>query len=841
MLKQKTRKNAAARDAHGITAGANGLYTIVLQSLALILATLVAVIAFLVLVRQPLLERELVALVTDGFAEQRAQAVAAQLVSFNNRANSAAQGRAVKQAVADDEMQTIAAAQKQLLDAFPEAVSLRLLRLSDMGTAERTEDGLGLRNHIEVDLVRRASNGEHAGPEAYRVAEEWLISIAIPGAETLGTGARHRAVLLVTLPQTFFKAALTSGAGKPGELAIEQRYVGARNTESTIIAGAATVNDDTARAAIPDTSWTLLFTPSASLLADLRNGIKPPLGSLTLIGLAGIAGLLLILLRYPALLRREVERTASAAEHRTPFKLRTPELIPLARGLRKLTLRRARLDTAGSVPRVAPAVATGDRPQSAPALTSVSGPASSLPGHIFRAYDIRGLAEEELDDETVYRIGAAIGTIAGGLDEQTLVLGYDGRASSGRIKAALEKALLQSGRDVIDIGLVPTPLMYFATHRISSQSGVMVTGSHNPAEYNGLKIVLQKQTLAEGSIDKIQHLAQSGKFSKGNGHMIQQDIIPDYFDEMIGDIAIAMPLKIVIDAGNGATGHIAPGLFEELGCEVVPLYCEVDGSFPNHPPDTGNENNLRDLAAAVTRESADFGIAFDGDGDRVAAVTGSGRIIRADTLLMLFAQDVVARNPGADVVYDVKCSNNLGQLITRLGGRGVLWKTGHALMKQKMVETGAILGGEFSGHMFFADRWFGFDDGMYAAGRLAEILSSGDDTLDDLIDRLPKSSSTPEFILPVDEADKFALIQAFQERARFPDGRVNNLDGVRVDFSHGWGLLRASNTSAALTARFEGSDDAALEDVMSAFREQLAAIHPDINFRFQEAQAPIAP
>lgn len=832
MLKKEAKKHQAARDAHGITAQGNGLHIITLHSLALVAVTLAGVVAFLLMVRQPMMEREIVSRVTGGFAEQRAQAVAGTLASLRERATRASRGALVSEALAEGSTAAITDAEAYLREAFPEAVSLRLLPLSEMGTAEQSSNGLGLRNHIEIDLVRRASNGEQAGPEAYQVDDQWLISIAVSGAQSRAAEADRQAVLLLTLSQAFFDAALAIGDGRQGELAIEQRYVGARSNSSTVIAGSQPTGPDTARATIADTSWTVLFTPSTSLLEDLRSGVSAPLASLGLLGLAGIAALLLVMLRYPALLRAEVARTASAAGHRTPFALRTPELLPLARELRKLTLRRARLDAAGSVPRVAPAITSDDTPRSAPALTSVSGPATSLPGHIFRAYDIRGLAEQELDDETVYRIGAAIGTLAGSMDEQTLVLGYDGRASSGRIKAALEKALLQSGRDVIDIGLVPTPLMYFATHHTNTPSGVMVTGSHNPADYNGLKIVLQKQTLAEGSIEKIRSLALSGKFSRGNGHMIQQDIIPDYLDEVIGDIAIAMPLKIVIDAGNGATGHIAPMLFEELGCEVVPLYCEVDGRFPNHPPDTGNEENLRDLAAAVTRESADFGIAFDGDGDRVAAVTGTGRIVRADSLLMLFAQDVVARNPGADVVYDVKCSNNLGQLITRLGGRGVLWKTGHALMKQKMVETGAILGGEFSGHLFFADRWFGFDDGMYAAGRLAEILSSGDGTLDELVSALPSASSTPEFILPVDEEKKFALVDHFREQARFPDGRVNDLDGVRVDFSHGWGLLRASNTSAALTARFEGSDDSALEDVMSVFREQLGIVHPDLEINF---------
>jgi len=834
MLKKEAKKHQGARDTHGITSRGNSLYRIVAQSLGLVAASAVAVAAFLVVIRQPLVERELVALVTDGFAEQRAQAIAAQVASLSRRATRASRGAAVKEALVGDSAATVRGTEQGLADAFPGAKSLRLLTLSEMGTAERSEDGLGLRNHIEIDLVRRANNGERSGPEAYRVDDEWLVSLAVPGAQapTGVAGGVRRAILLVSVPPAFFSAALATGDGKSGDLAIEQRSVATGNRRE-IFAGSAAVGESTARADIAGTPWALLFRPAPSLLAKLRNSAAVPWVSLALLTLAAVVALLLIMLRYPALLRREVERTGSAAENRTPFVLHVPELVPLARMLRGLTLRRARPGAANSVPRVTPpAAADGEAPRSAAALTSVSGAASSLPRHIFRAYDIRGLAEQELDDETVYRIGAAIGTIAEGMDEQTLVLGYDGRASSGRIKAALEKALLQSGRDVIDIGLVPTPVLYFATHKNRAQSGIMITGSHNPGEYNGLKIVLQKQTLADGSIEEIRNLAVSGKFSRGNGHTIQQDITQDYLDDVIGDIAIAMPLKIVIDAGNGATGHIAPMLFEDLGCEVIPLYCDVDGRFPNHPPDTANEDNLRDLADTVVNESADFGVAFDGDGDRVAVVTGSGRIVRADTLLMLFAQDVVARNPGADVVYDVKCSNNLGQLITRLGGRGVLWKTGHALMKQKMVETGAILGGEFSGHMFFAERWFGFDDGMYAAARLAEILSSGEDTLDDRVNALPGASSTAEFIMPVEEADKFALIDAFLEQARFPDGRVNDLDGVRVDFSHGWGLLRASNTSAALTARFEGSDDAALNDVMSVFREQLAAVHPDIDINF---------
>ena len=289
---------------------------------------------------------------------------------------------------------------------------------------------------------------------------------------------------------------------------------------------------------------------------------------------------------------------------------------------------------------------------------------------------------------------------------------------------------------------------------------------------------------------------------------------------------------MVIDAGNGATSRVAPELFEELGCEVVPLYCELDGRFPNHTPDTSNEDNLTDLVAAVQAEEADFGVAFDGDGDRLAVVTPSGQIIRSDILLMIFAEDVVSRNPGADVVFDVKCSRNLTQLISRFGGRPVLWKTGHAFMKEKMQETGALLGGEFSGHMFFGERWYGFDDGMYAAGRLAEILSTHSDTLDDTLAKFPSNVNTPEIIIPVPENRKFELIRQIIAEADFSTGKVNTLDGIRVDFTDGWGLLRASNTSAAFTARFEADSKEALETIQAEFRAQVALIDPDLELTF---------
>jgi phosphomannomutase/phosphoglucomutase len=570
----------------------------------------------------------------------------------------------------------------------------------------------------------------------------------------------------------------------------------------------------------------------------------------------------IFLWRFPRKLDKEINRLISAADRKTPLELSIPELVGVARQLRRATLRTLRQSSAAQSSSSLPVAEvqedfmgegselTNPMFQSATmldddeetleldlaggeALEDRGGAAiSNLPEHVFRAYDIRGKAESELTDELVANIGRAIGSIAEDMGEQTLAVGCDGRLSSPRIKSALIRSLMESGRDVIDIDLVPTPLLYFATRHLSCKSGVMVTGSHNPGDYNGFKIVLNQQTIAAGGIQQIRNRIIEQDFSTGNGRMIRENIVPAYMEEVLHDIAIAVPLKIVIDAGNGATGRIAPQLFEDLGCEVVPLHCEVDGTFPNHPPDTSNEDNLADLVRMVQEQKADFGVAFDGDGDRLAVVTPSGRIVRSDLLLMIYAQDVVSRNPGADVVFDVKCSRNLTKLITRHGGRPVLWKTGHAFMKEKMAETGALLGGEFSGHMFFGERWYGFDDGMYAAGRLAEILSTHGNSLDEALADFPVSCNTPEILIPVPEEEKFQLIDKIVNNTDFSTGKVNTMDGIRVDFAEGWGLVRASNTGPALTARFEADSEESLEAIQAEFRAQIGLVDPDLQLNF---------
>ncbi len=464
----------------------------------------------------------------------------------------------------------------------------------------------------------------------------------------------------------------------------------------------------------------------------------------------------------------------------------------------------------------------------APAMINANLPAK----RIFRAYDIRGHAENELDSTTVTQLGQAIGSAALKQSSYQIAVGCDGRLSSPRIKQDLINGLLSTGIDVLDIGSVATPLLYFTTYQSDYSSGVMITGSHNPSEYNGFKIVINQKALHSEQIQALYRSIEHSDFAEGEGHFSQGDIEEDYIDCIINDIAIAQPLKIVIDCGNGIAGKTAPKLFAALDCEVIPLYCEVDGHFPNHHPDPSVADNMRDLIAAVQEHQADIGIAFDGDGDRLGVVDQDGNLITADQLLMLFSQDILSRNPGADIVFDVKCTRQLNTLISAFGGRPIMWKSGHSLIKDKMHSTGALLGGEFTGHFFFKERWFGFDDGLYSGARLIEILSTEDMSLQDLLSAFPHAVGTAEIIVKVEEAIKFSIIEELIETANFGDGKRLTIDGLRVDYPQGWGLVRASNTSAAITLRFEANSQQAIEEIQDIFKQQLLSINHSVVVNF---------
>ena len=450
-------------------------------------------------------------------------------------------------------------------------------------------------------------------------------------------------------------------------------------------------------------------------------------------------------------------------------------------------------------------------------------PPHPLATEIFRAYDIRGIVDEQLSDAMLYHIGLAVGTQVKRNGEDSIAVGADGRLSSPRLSQALMAGLADTGCRVLNLGAVPTPVLYFGVKTLGTASGIMLTGSHNPSNYNGCKIVIGGHTLANDSIIALYDLIKLQDYELGIGAIEEHIIDQVYQDRIDSDVKLARPLKVVLDAGNGIAGDIAPKLFKQLGCDVIPLFCEVDGNFPNHHPDPGKPANLVDLQAAVAKHKADIGLAFDGDGDRVGVITETGQMIYPDKLLMLFAEDVISRNPQAEIIYDVKCTRLLEPFIQSKGGVPTMWKTGHSLIKSKMIETGALLAGEMSGHIFFKERWYGFDDGIYSAVRLCEILASTSESASAMFKRFPEDVSTPEINIQVTEDEKFDLVTQLQS-AHFPTGKVSTIDGIRVDYVDGWGLVRASNTTPVLVLRFEGQNQAVLQRIKEEFQHHLYAV-----------------
>ncbi len=457
---------------------------------------------------------------------------------------------------------------------------------------------------------------------------------------------------------------------------------------------------------------------------------------------------------------------------------------------------------------------------------------SSIPRSIFRAYDIRGIVDDSLTEDGVIAIGCAFGSEAQGCGQHNVIIAHDGRSTSPRLSAALTKGLQQSGCNVVDIGMVPTPVLYFATHFLDSSTGVMVTGSHNPPEYNGLKMVINGETWFNDRIQRLRERIEKGDFLSGTGTVESRDIVPDYVGTIIDDIQIGSPMKVVMDCGNGVAGKLGPVLMRTLGCEVVELYCDIDGSFPNHHPDPSKPENLKDLIDKVKQEQAHLGIAFDGDGDRLGVIDSSGKIIWPDRQMMMFAADVLSRQPGADIIFDVKCSRNLSKEIVQHGGRPLMWKTGHSLIKAKIKETGAMLAGEMSGHIFFSERWFGFDDGLYAAARMIEILSADPRPSSEVFEDFHDSLATPEINIALQEGENTAFVEKLLAKAPFPEAKITDIDGLRADFLHGWGLVRASNTTPSLVLRFEADSDEELSQIQKKFKDVMIQIKSDIELPF---------
>ncbi len=459
-----------------------------------------------------------------------------------------------------------------------------------------------------------------------------------------------------------------------------------------------------------------------------------------------------------------------------------------------------------------------------------------LSASIFKAYDIRGVIDKTLDPSIARLIGQSFGSAVRDLGEKICVVGRDGRLSGPELMQGLTEGLQSVGIDVIDLGVVATPMVYFGTNILingqQAKSGIMITGSHNPPDYNGFKMVLGGAAIYGEQIQALRERIVQKQFATGSGHRSEYNIFPEYLQRIIGDVKLKRKMKIAIDCGNGVGGAFAGRLFRELGCEVEELFCEVDGTFPNHHPDPAHVENLQDLIKNLQTTDNELGLAFDGDADRLGVVTKDGQVIFPDRQMMLFAKDVLSRHPGAQIIYDVKCTRNLATYIKEAGGEPLMWKTGHSLVKAKLKETGAPLAGEMSGHIFFKDRWYGFDDGLYTGARLLEILSSEKDP-NATLNNLPNALCTPELQMPCAEGEAFTLLEKIKASAKFPSAEsINTIDGVRVEYADGFGLARPSNTTPIVVMRFEADSEEAIQRIQNEFKQAFLAIKPEAKLPF---------
>ncbi|NHN38782.1 phosphomannomutase/phosphoglucomutase [Pseudomaricurvus alcaniphilus] len=738
-------------------------------------------------------------------ARQRAEVIGAYIQGKQKQLDGFSSRDSMLNAVQTGRPEALATALTALQLTFPEALSIRLFGL-DRKERRLTASADQALSFIEQDMINRAEQGDPVAAELIRVENDWQLLLISPIASA--ADAAVSGTVLAALPAAPLLQAMASKQSL-GQARLLRETPGRPfviyQTGSGDAGQAATVS-------VASSDWQVEFRPSPKLAAEAR---QSPLLLIAIHVLIG-AGLLILVWQ----LRHKV-----AASRATTLASKHPGKAAAAGASDILDIQISSEDAGILV------LEEHDNDERQPPASPPS--AIELPGNVFRAYDIRGIATTEITAEFARLVGQAVASEALAAGETALYVARDGRSHSPELCEALIEGVLSTGCQMIYLGAVPTPLLYFATCEFeASNSGVMVTASHNSAEYNGFKIVIQGKTLVAEGVQRIKQRMSSGDLFQGRGERLEQQVIADYIDRIFSDVALAGSVKLVVDAGNGITGEVAPLLFEELGCEVVPLHCEVDGRFPNHDPDPTIVANLQDLIATVQSSGADLGVALDGDGDRLVVVTPKGDIIWPDRLLMLFARDIVSGNPGADVLFDVKSTRELNALVSSYGGRPIMWKTGHSNMKTKMQETGALVGGEMSGHIFIKDRWYGFDDGMYAAARLLEIMTLRDQDIDSLFASFPSPPSTPELKIAVNEADKFALIEQLKKQAQFENGSANTLDGMRVEFPTGWGLVRASNTSAALTLRFEADSEEELQAIQALFKRELSKVDSSLQFPF---------
>ena len=769
----------------------------------------------------------------DAVATAQAQVLNADIEKFQTALAAQVKSMALAAVFqqANPEALQAAAAQLQAANTSFGVVGVRLIPVGGDYSA------MNLR-FSQLDRLTSAEHNAAIYPEAFEEGSKRLFDFLLPVKDEAG---KIVGFILAITDEHFFSGDLEKVTPETGATLLQQRFVGGVAQvvfRSDKDAGMAQVSHE-AETQVPH--WKVIVVPGAELI---QSHTFAAFWQYAVQGIAlSVCVVVLLLLN-----RRAVQLFKRAeAEHFTPIQIK---------GARKVDKEEFAASSAAQgdtdVGLVDPLFQSSDvfdldldddvlevravNPKTAQPVKTTGGTENfAVPAAIFRDYDIRGHADNELSDALATRIGRAFGSECIEKGHARVVLAGDGRLSTYRLKDAVRQGLLMTGCSVVDIGTVPTPLMNFATQTLAETScGIMVTASHNPAADNGFKMVIDGHTLASEEIQNIRTRVQTGNFcaSDSEGDYSEQDVIDAYIDHIVSDVVLAGSYKVVVDCGSGVASVVAPRLLEELGCDVVPLYCDMDGTFPHHQPDPSVLSNLNDLIAAVKNEGADLGVAFDGDGDRLAVVTATGEVILPDCLMMLFAKDVVSRNPGTDIVFDVKSTRRLNTLISSCGGRPVMCKSGHSHIRNKMLETGAMLGGELSGHIFFKERWFGFDDGVYSAVRLIEIMSIRDQSLDDIFAAFPESFSTPEIRIAVPEDKKFSLVKRLADSGDWGNGKVSTLDGVRVDFAKGWGLVRASNTAAALTLRFEADDAESLSTVQNVFKQQLQQVDSGLPLPF---------
>mgnify|MGYP003700297455 FL=1 len=809
---------------------------------------IVLVVAFIaittVLEKIAVAEREERIAEDQNIANRLARELGAVLEPQRLKLNALAQQPAIVEAISAEKSRretTATAAQKDI----PGALRLRLLPRGADHVDPNSRPPL---TFASVDMLRDAAKSDKDVKAELHLGgtdNEHIVMIQRVPITGEAVGFLH-----LSVDPELVRDAMAKITGVPGYIEVRQPVP---KGPPAIIARSGSPpagNSESALAGISGTSWIVSYRPPGASTAAGGGWLWPLIGVLALAGLIG--GAIFFLRRRDALLASDTVTYQGAIKailegvHPGLEQLLPGKPQKLASGIGPVSEgitddERDDITEFGTVEDQAVANdpgdtfdITGDTTSGIEVTEEPAGGPVHIDPSIFRSYDIRGIVGKTLDAAGIYEIGRALGSEAAARGQQTIVTARDGRNSSQELRDALIEGLRDSGRDVLDIGLTPTPVLYFATHYLDSHSGVMITGSHNPPEYNGLKIVLDGETLSGDAIQAIRERIENNDFTSGEGSMQSTEIIPDYIRRISEEIPVTLgnALKVVVDCGNSVPGIAAPHILRAIGHDVVELYCEVDGNFPNHHPDPSQPENLEDLIRAVEEEDADIGFAFDGDGDRLGVVDNAGNIIWPDRQMMLFARDVLSRNPGAKIIYDVKCSRLLADDITAHGGEPIMSRSGHSLIKTKMQETGALLAGEMSGHIFFKERWYGFDDALYCAARLLEIIVNSGMTATEVFDGLPGGVATPELRLDLPESDHAAFMQKVLESANFGDAEISTLDGLRVDFSDSWGLIRPSNTMPCLVLRFEGDDQAALENVQKLFRDLLHAIDGDLKLPF---------